>query len=278
MPASISELCERVETAVSGGQYREAEQLMAHWLSQEPNNSDARALLGRVYEAKGDAAGAALQYTRALELLAGQPAQRQSDRWQALYEKVKALAPSSPVLVRVAVAVTTPRDTEAPPQPPADQAPALADSAGAGSVGGETPAASEPVAETESEAETRYALGVAYKNMGLYREAIEEFQLSMGSDACYLDSCLMMALCFKEERQFAQAICMLEPILDDPRSQSAKGQAIRYELGLLYEAEAQWEDAARTYQSIPSFHDVPQRLASIQGRHLPPTEGLPLAS
>jgi tetratricopeptide (TPR) repeat protein len=114
--------------------------------------------------------------------------------------------------------------------------------------------------------------------MGLYAEAIEEFQASLGSDAYFLDSCLMTALCFQEEQQFAQAICMLEPVLYDPRCQSAKGQAIRYELGLLYEAEAQWEDAAKTYQSIPSFHDVPQRLASLKGRYQPPAAGLRCAN
>jgi hypothetical protein len=37
----------------------------------------------------------------------------------------------------------------------------------------------------------------------------------------------------------------------------------------MYEAEAQWDKAAVTFQSIPSFHDVPQRLESLKGRHQP---------
>ena len=114
--------------------------------------------------------------------------------------------------------------------------------------------------------ETHYALGVAYKNMGLYTEAKEEFHVSMNSDSYYLDSALMTAVCLKEEHHLAQAILGLEPVLADPRCQGAKGQAIRYELGLLYEAEEQWEKAAHTFQSIPSFHDVPQRLAALEGR------------
>jgi tetratricopeptide (TPR) repeat protein len=114
--------------------------------------------------------------------------------------------------------------------------------------------------------DAHFALGVAYKNMGLYAEAKEEFDVSKTADAYYLDSCLMAALCYKEERQLAQAIRGLEAVLADPRCQGAKSQAIRYELGLLYEAEAQWEKAANTYKSIPSFHDVPQRLESLKGR------------
>jgi len=115
--------------------------------------------------------------------------------------------------------------------------------------------------------ETYYALGVAYKNMGLYEEAKATFQVSMGSDAFYLDSALMTAICLKEEQQLTKAVVGLETVLADPRCQGAKGQAIRYELGLLYEAEEQWEKAALAFQAIPSFHDVPQRLAALKGKH-----------
>ena len=114
--------------------------------------------------------------------------------------------------------------------------------------------------------EAHYALGVAYKNMGLYGEAKEEFQVSMNNDSFYLDTALMTAVCLKEEHHLVQAILGLETVLADPRCQGAKGQAIRYELGLLYEAEEQWEKAAHAFQSIPSFHDVPQRLAALRGR------------
>ncbi|MGZ8385661.1 MAG: tetratricopeptide repeat protein [Nitrospira sp.] len=122
----------------------------------------------------------------------------------------------------------------------------------------------EPMAA--SDYETHYALGVAYKNMGLYEEAKEEFHLSMNSDSYYLDSALMTAVCLKEQHHHTQAILGLETVLADPRCQGAKGQAIRYELGLLYEAEELWEKAAHAFESIPSFHDVPQRLAALKGK------------
>jgi hypothetical protein len=35
---------------------------------------------------------------------------------------------------------------------------------------------------------------------------------------------------------------------------------------MLYEAESQWGKAVTTYQTIPSFHDVPQRLESLRGK------------
>jgi tetratricopeptide (TPR) repeat protein len=132
------------------------------------------------------------------------------------------------------------------------------------------PAAAPPATVKEpmatSDYETHYALGVAYKNMGLYEEAKEEFHVSMNSDSYYLDSALMTAVCLKEEHHHTQAILGLETVLADPRCQGAKGQAIRYELGLLYEAEELWEKAAHAFESIPSFHDVPQRLVALKGK------------
>lgn len=72
--------------------------------------------------------------------------------------------------------------------------------------------------------ETHYALGVAYKNMGLHKEAYAEFQVSMDSDSFYLDSALMTAVCLKEEQQLTRAIVGLETVLTDPRCQGAKGK------------------------------------------------------
>ena len=132
------------------------------------------------------------------------------------------------------------------------------------------PSPAEPV-QAEAPApvpdyEAHYTLGIAYKNMGLYEDAMDEFHLAKSADSFYLDSCLMTALCLKDQRAYEPAIRSLETVLSDPRCQGAKGQAIRYELGMLYEAESQWEQAVSTYQLIPSFHDVPQRLESLRGK------------
>ena len=121
-------------------------------------------------------------------------------------------------------------------------------------------------AEPAPDYEAHFTLGIAYKNMGLYEDAMDEFHVSKSADSFYLDSCLMTALCLKEQCAYAQAIRGLETVLSDPRCQGAKGQAVRYELGMLYEAESQWGKAVTTYQMIPAFHDVPQRLESLRGK------------
>lgn len=113
------------------------------------------------------------------------------------------------------------------------------------------------------DAETRYALGMAYKDMGLLEEAKEEFLLSMKDSGFFVDSCLMMGLCLKEQGQSDQAIQLLEKLIADSRCRGGNAQLMRYELGLLYEKMGLRDRAIAMYQSIPSFHDVPRRLETL---------------
>ena len=124
----------------------------------------------------------------------------------------------------------------------------------------------DPLADGMS-AEIRYALGMAYKDMGLLDEAKEEFLLSMKDSGFFVDSCLMMGLCVKEQGQSDQAIQLLEKLIADSRCRGGNAQLVRYELGLLYEKTGSGDRAIAMYQSIPSFHDVPHRLESLRNRY-----------
>ena len=128
-------------------------------------------------------------------------------------------------------------------------------------------AATEPVTAAPAvngmDAETRYALGTAYKDMGLLEEAKEEFIRSMKDAAFFVDSCLMLGLCLKEQEQSDHAIQLLEKVVTDSRCRGGNAQIVRYELGLLYEKVSARDRAIAMYQSIPSFHDVPQRLEAL---------------
>ena len=222
---------ERFHAYVEAGQWAHAEQWLGSIVKAQPDDADSREFLGQVLERKGDAAGAVLQYGRALELRTAGQATTDAEPIRQLYHKVKELAPASPIVSKLATIFT--------PLAPAEPA-------------------------DDIDADTHYTLGVAYKNMGLVTEAMEEFGLAMkGADVC-LDACLMMAVCLKEQEQYDSAIAQLERLLTDPRCHGAKAQAIRYELGLLYEQQEQWQLATTMFEAIPTFHDVPQRLAAIR--------------
>ena len=240
-PAHVLSTSEQFQAYVNAGQQAEAEDWLSRLVTAQPDHAEARELFGSLLEAKGDTAGAALQYSRAFELLLADPEHESPTRQANLYAKVKELAPASPLLPKWAATFSS--------KPPTSVA------------------AAEPkksaLSETEIDPETHYTLGVAYKNMGLLDEAKEEFTFSMKSQDFFLDSCLMLAVCSREQGEWQSASAQLETLLKHPKCQGAKGQAIRYELGLLYEARKQWGQAAAMYESIPSFHDVPQRLDAV---------------
>jgi tetratricopeptide (TPR) repeat protein len=221
---------QQFQAYVEAGQWAQAEQWLGTVVNARPDDAEAREFLGQVLEHKGDGAGAALQYGRALELrTAGQPV-TETEPVRALYHKVKALAPASPIVAKLSATFAP-----AVPPPADDIAP-----------------------------DTHYTLGIAYKNMGLINEAKEEFALAMKGPDVFLDACLMTAVCLKEQEEYDLASAQLERLLTDARCQGAKAQAIRYELGLLYEKQQQWQLATTMFEAIPTFHDVPQRLAAIR--------------
>jgi tetratricopeptide (TPR) repeat protein len=222
---------EQFRVYAEAGQWAQAEQWLGSIVKAQPDDAECREFLGHVLERKGDGAGAALQYGRALELRTAGQTITDAEPIRELYDKVKELAPASPIVLKLS-AVFAPR----PPQEPADGI----------------------------DAETHYTLGVAYKNMGLVDEAKEEFALAMKGPEVFLDACLMTAVCLKDQQQYDLASAQLERLLTDPRCHGAKAQAIRYELGLLYEKQEQWQLATSMFEAIPTFHDVPERLAAIR--------------
>ena len=234
---------EQFQLYMRDGKHAEAEQWLGRLVNERPTDVEVRELLGSLFEQKGDGPGAALHYARALELLLEHPDDKKPEGPRALYSKVKELAPASPIVAKLASKFTLKSEEPAAVSTTVDDAITVAN--------GLDPA-------------IHYTLGVAFKNMGLLDEAKEEFALSMAGSDLFLDSCLMTAVCLKEQGQGKAASEQLEQLLNDARCQGAKAQAIRYELGLLYEAQEQWQKATAIYESIPTFHDVPKRLAGLR--------------
>ncbi len=132
--------------------------------------------------------------------------------------------------------------------------------AGSGQVD-EAPVAA---AAAEPDYEEQYQLGVAYHQMGLPEPATEALLIAMNSPDQFADCCRLLALCCKEQGQVQEAIAYLERGLAGPRSLDAELTAsLRYELGLLYEACGQVEQAVQVYATVPGYRDVHERLARL---------------
>jgi tetratricopeptide (TPR) repeat protein len=275
-----------------------ADTLIQEYLKVEPNSVPMLELLGELCEEKGDGTAAAQHFGRAVEILLEHPEPGMPTLPAELFEKVQALAPGSAIARKLAPAFdfnaapatpgTVPSTTDAAfpsivpnPGPPVmepiansafrltSQEPARADQIIGQNISADPPA-HEPVVGAAlhgMDAEARYALGTAYKDMGLLEEAKEEFMGSMKDAAFFVDSCLMLGLCLKEQEQSDHAIQLLEKVVTDSRCRGGNAQIVRYELGLLYEKVSARDRAIAMYQSIPSFHDVPQRLEALCSRN-----------
>jgi tetratricopeptide (TPR) repeat protein len=125
------------------------------------------------------------------------------------------------------------------------------------------------VSQTISEAdhETHYDLGIAYREMGLLDDAINEFQLAMGSASRRVDCLHMLGICSHELDRAEEAVVHLETALEEADVTDAQVMAIRFELGLALESIGEIERAREAWEQVaavdPSFCEVEQRLAAL---------------
>lgn len=117
--------------------------------------------------------------------------------------------------------------------------------------------------------ETHYNLGIAYKEMGLYTEAVEEFRLASKGQPLFIDAMGMIAVCHKEQGRFEEAIKQLQAALLDERCSGGHATGFKYELALLYESAGMKKEAMDLFDEIyavdKTFKDVAQKRKDLKG-------------
>ncbi len=315
--------------AMRADDFNLAESLIQDYLEVESACAPLLEMLGRVYEKRENPETAALHYKQAILVLLEHPDADLPTLPAELYDTIKELVPTSPLVSELAslmeaksvVAASSSVEPEQPLEDPSPEAapPALRPS----EVSEETPVpeevgSSQPTMEVEppipepapeaeqpvlgfsqtadaetppeleqvpdewakpvpaaaagsdgetnqDQSEVHFTLGQAYKDMGLFAEAIEEFRHSLPASHLFLDSSLELAACLKDQGMIRRAIATLEYAMSDPSCQGEKSVEIRYELGVLLEAEGLFERALRAFEMIPAFKDVAKRLEWIKG-------------
>ncbi len=121
----------------------------------------------------------------------------------------------------------------------------------------------------DEDCETHYDLGIAYKEIGLAAEALEEFQLAARGPTRFVDACTMVAACYADQHHAPSAIAFLEEALVDSRCTGPGVPYVKYNLAVLYEEEGMAERAAQLYAEIPSIQDVEERLRRLQNGEEP---------
>jgi pilus assembly protein FimV len=87
----------------------------------------------------------------------------------------------------------------------------------------------------DSDADTHYDLGLAYKEMGLYEEAIQEFEKVLPIPQREVQCRLMMGLCFREHADVLSAINQFKAGLHAPSINPTEQLSLYYEIAISYE-------------------------------------------
>jgi tetratricopeptide (TPR) repeat protein len=116
--------------------------------------------------------------------------------------------------------------------------------------------------------DTRYNLGIAYKEMGLIDEAIAEFQLAAKDEGRLLECASMLGICFMEKGMPKLAMKWFEKGLETPNRRDEEYQALRYDLAVAHEAAGDTQVALSLYTELygqdANFRDVATKLRELR--------------
>jgi tetratricopeptide (TPR) repeat protein len=129
---------------------------------------------------------------------------------------------------------------------------------------------------SEADFETHYNLGLAYKDLYMPDEAIEEFQVAAGlvrpgdGTARYLQCCNMLGHCFLQKGLPRLAVMWFKKGLNSPGHSEDEYQALRYDLGAAYEEMGNLDQAIDVFSDVygvnVSYRGVAKKLQQLQER------------
>jgi tetratricopeptide (TPR) repeat protein len=119
----------------------------------------------------------------------------------------------------------------------------------------------------EGDHEAHYDLGIAYREMGLFDDAIAEFRVAMGSPQRRVDALHMMGECALEMGHGDRAVAHLELALATSTLSEEQQLPLHYGLGRAFELLGDVERARECLERVvacePAFADAEARLARL---------------
>jgi tetratricopeptide (TPR) repeat protein len=140
------------------------------------------------------------------------------------------------------------------------------------------------------DAETHYDLGIAYKEMGLLDEALQELGVALAArpGRKEVDCLTMIGLCRMQQRDPAGAIAAYRAALQSEHAGAEAARALNYELAMAYQSLGDAGAALwflnKVLREDPGFRDVRGQVAALgDGEGRPPPDepeaaGAPVAA
>ncbi len=119
------------------------------------------------------------------------------------------------------------------------------------------------------DSESHYSLGLAYKEMGLFEDAISEFKVASRSPERKIDCLILQGLCQRDSGDLFSAVALLQQIIQESEVTENQLLSIKYELALCHELSGKAVEAKKLFTEIlmqrPDFGDTAARIAKIRG-------------
>jgi len=116
---------------------------------------------------------------------------------------------------------------------------------------------------------THYDLGIAYKEMGLLDDAIEQFRRVLGSPDLHADALAMFAVCLRDAGRFEDAARSYREAIDACRGDGDVLHSLRYELAEVLLVAGDGAGALVEFRKVlagdPTFRDVRDRVEQLEG-------------
>ncbi len=114
---------------------------------------------------------------------------------------------------------------------------------------------------------SHFDLGMAYLEMGLFTEAIKDFQIASRCEELQLSSMEMIGYCFLKNNQPRLAVKQLTRALDNAKVSGINSLGIHYNLGLAHEMLGELEAAREHFEEVYigdlTFRDVSQKMKKL---------------
>ena len=116
--------------------------------------------------------------------------------------------------------------------------------------------------------DTRYNLGIAYKEMGLIDEAIAEFQIAAKDPNRLLECCSMLGLCFVEKGMPKLAVKWYQRGLEKEGYSEDEYEGLRFDMAQAHESAGDLAEALEAYQEVygvnANYRNVAKKVKELQ--------------